>query len=234
MTLFFPCFFSNWCYGYEFGPLGAYFTGRTNSLKAVLYWAAQCLGSWILGNMILDNPNYPRTKRAWHGFCVLVVLTIFKFGGGAAFEYTAVRNGWALSPLDVAHPEALFYPLLLCVCNGIHDAFFQVFTYYLIGAISNESEKLSRYAGFYKGVQSAGNGIWWVSTGFVFTREKGNALDSTTQFWMMTVPCVVSLLFWGIFIGFYVEDTTREDRRNMRGVLIRREVDVAKAGLIDA
>ncbi|KAJ2704918.1 hypothetical protein FB645_002871 [Coemansia sp. IMI 203386] len=41
------------------------------------------------------------------------------------------------------------------------DAHLQSFAYWLIGTMTNDSQMLARYAGFYKGVQSLGAAVAW-------------------------------------------------------------------------
>ncbi|CAN0916661.1 UNC93-like protein 2 [Linum grandiflorum] len=47
------------------------------------------------------------------------------------------------------------------ICYGLLDAFFQAMIYWVIGALAHDSEVLSRYVGFYKGVQSLGATVAW-------------------------------------------------------------------------
>ncbi|KAJ3014105.1 UNVERIFIED_CONTAM: hypothetical protein HDU68_000434 [Siphonaria sp. JEL0065] len=209
LTILIPCMSSNWFYTYQFGPFGDYFSGRTNGLKAIFYWLAQAAGAWVLGNMFLDNTKYPRTTRAWTGVYLMAGTTLAFFAGGAAFEYIASAKGFIA--IDAGEETGRFLgPFLLYVSYGLYDAFFQVYTNYLIGAISNDSETLSRYAGFYKGTQSGAGGISWALNGFVFTKANGNKLTSTAQFWVMITPCVLSVIFFAIFTKTFVKDTTDE------------------------
>ncbi|ORY23183.1 hypothetical protein BCR33DRAFT_716626 [Rhizoclosmatium globosum] len=213
LTILIPCMSSNWFYTYQFGPFGDNFSGRSNGLKAIFYWLSQAAGAWVLGNMFLDNTKYSRTTRAWTGCYIMAGTTLAFFGGGAAFQYASDSNGWFKKGqhIDAGDNFGQFFgPFVLYVCYGLYDAFFQVYTNYLIGAISNDSETLSRYAGFYKGTQSGAGGISWALNGFVFTTDKGNKLSATTQFWVMVIPCVVSLFFFAIFCKVFVKDTTEE------------------------
>ncbi|KAJ2386455.1 hypothetical protein GGI23_006485, partial [Coemansia sp. RSA 2559] len=52
------------------------------------------------------------------------------------------------------------YIILYLLC-GVGDALYQSLAYWIIGALSNDNQKLSRYAGFYKGMQSFGAAIAW-------------------------------------------------------------------------
>ncbi|ORY47017.1 MFS general substrate transporter [Rhizoclosmatium globosum] len=211
LTILIPCMSSGWYYTYEFGPFGDFFTGRSAGLKAIFYWLAQAAGAWVLGKMFLDNTKYPRTTRAWTGCLIMVISTFAFFGGGAAFQYVS-SNDSSFTKIDAGENFGRFVgPWLLYICYGLYDAFFQTYVNYLIGAISNDSETLSRYAGFYKGTQSAAGGISWALNGFAFTKEKGNALSSTTQFWVMVIPCIVSLFFMALYTKFFVKDTTEKE-----------------------
>ena len=64
-------------------------------------------------------------------------------------------------------------PFALYVTYGLLDAMYQTLCYWTIGAISSEPDELSRYSGFYKGVQSAGAAIAWHidNTGVSFVGE---------------------------------------------------------------
>ena len=44
---------------------------------------------------------------------------------------------------------------------GFLDAMWQTYAYWLMGALSNDSRKLAYFAGFYKGIQSAGAAVVW-------------------------------------------------------------------------
>ncbi|KAJ8596067.1 hypothetical protein M405DRAFT_806146 [Rhizopogon salebrosus TDB-379] len=64
--------------------------------------------------------------------------------------------------MDIYDPR---YPahLWLMIFYGLLDAMWQTTTLWLIGAMSNDSNKLAIYAGFYHSIQSAGAaGVWRV------------------------------------------------------------------------
>ncbi|KAI9346869.1 major facilitator superfamily domain-containing protein [Obelidium mucronatum] len=214
LTLLLPCMASNWFYTYQFNVFGLNFTGRSNNLKAVFYWIAQAVAAWVLGHMFLDNKKYPRVQRAWTGLYIVTATTLIVFGAGAAFEYISDARMLSLpkNNLDAATNFGAFIgPCILYAAYGVYDAFFQVYTNYLIGAISNDSKTLSRYSGFYKGTQSFAGGISWALSGYFFTKENGNQLTPKDQFWIMVVPCALSVVFWAVFVNRYVKNTTVED-----------------------
>lgn len=65
------------------------------------------------------------------------------------------------TPIDVASARWAM-PGILFVLMGVTDALVQSYCLWLIGAHANEPDALSRYAGYYKGVQSAGAGVAWM------------------------------------------------------------------------
>ncbi|MBE7181749.1 MAG: hypothetical protein INR71_11190, partial [Terriglobus roseus] len=52
-------------------------------------------------------------------------------------------------------------PMFLYMFYGFYDAAWQTTAYWLMGSLTNNSRKLANFAGFYKGIQSAGAAIIW-------------------------------------------------------------------------
>ena len=50
---------------------------------------------------------------------------------------------------------------ILYLFYGFLDAMWQTYAYWLMGALSNDPRKLAYFAGFYKGIQSAGAAVVW-------------------------------------------------------------------------
>ena len=44
---------------------------------------------------------------------------------------------------------------------GFFDAAWQTCVYWFMGALTNNGRKLANFAGFYKGIQSAGSAVTW-------------------------------------------------------------------------
>jgi len=53
-------------------------------------------------------------------------------------------------------------PMLLFMYCGLADSLVQTYAYWIIGAISNSPKTLSRYVGYYKGIQSFGACLAWI------------------------------------------------------------------------
>ncbi|QDS74802.1 hypothetical protein FKW77_002207 [Venturia effusa] len=173
IVFLFPMFFaSNWFYTYQFNDVNlARFNIRTRALNDILYWLAQMAGALVFG-FALDFPNVKRTTRAKIAWVVMLVLTFVIWGGGYVFQrgYTrddvAVvdKNKTPITPkvpqLDL-HSNGYVGPMFLYIFYGFSDAAWQTCVYWFMGAISNNSRKLANFAGFYKGIQSAGAAIIW-------------------------------------------------------------------------
>lgn len=159
VILLFPMFLaSNWFTTYQFNDVNLpQFNLRTRSLNSVLYWTAQILGASIAGQL-LDIRGVRRTTRAKGAWVALMVLTMAVWGGGYAFQrtYTRAEND------NIDWTDGSYIgPMFLYIFYGFYDAAWQVTVYWFMGAITNSGRKLANFAGFYKGIQSAGAAITW-------------------------------------------------------------------------
>ncbi|KAF7896515.1 hypothetical protein EAF00_006529 [Botryotinia globosa] len=164
--LLFPMFFaSNWFYTYQFnGVNGAHFNTRTRALNNILYWFAQIIGAFLSG-YALDIQRFKRTTRARAGLIVLIVLTAAIWGAGYGFQ-SSVPDRDVTGKLDYEGKmdwtsEGYAEGLVLYIAYGFYDAVWQLSVYWFMGALSNSGRKTANFAGFYKGIQSAGAAIAW-------------------------------------------------------------------------
>ncbi|KAL4913174.1 major facilitator superfamily domain-containing protein [Aspergillus aurantiobrunneus] len=157
---FFPMFLaSNWFYGYHFNAInGAYFSIRTRALNSILYWAMQMVGAFLFG-LILDMKFLKRPARAKFIWFILFALTMGVWGGGYAFQRTYTREN---SERNKDWTDSGFVgPMFMYMFYGFYDAAFQTCAYWFMGCLSNNGRKLANFAGFYKGIQSAGAAGMW-------------------------------------------------------------------------
>nr|XP_043610292.1 UNC93-like protein 1 [Erigeron canadensis] len=156
---------SNFFYSYQFNNVnGALFNLRTRGLNNVFYWGAQMIGSVFIG-YIMDFSFKSRKKRGLVGITVVAVIGTGIWIGGLfnqrGYNYHDVKNE-SLKLLDFKKSGNDFAgPFVLYFSYGLLDAMFQSMVYWVIGGLANDSVILSRYAGFYKGVQSAGGAVAW-------------------------------------------------------------------------
>ncbi|KAL3465403.1 major facilitator superfamily domain-containing protein [Aspergillus heterothallicus] len=164
---FFPMFLSsNWFYGYHFNAInGSFFSIRTRALNSILYWLMQMVGAFLFG-LILDMKYLKRPARARFIWFLLFALTMGVWGGGYAFQRTYTRE--SVAPINgVARPgkdwanSGYVGPMFMYMFYGFYDAAFQTCAYWFMGCLSNNSRKLANFAGFYKGIQSAGAAGMW-------------------------------------------------------------------------
>lgn len=160
IILMFPMFLaSNWFYAYHFNSVNlAYFTVRTRALNSLLYWLMQMVGAFIFGQL-LDMKWFSRPTRAKINFGILIAITMAIWGGGYAFQKTYTRE---TVKDDTDWTDSHYIgPMFLYMFYGFYDAAFQTCTYWYMGSMSNNARKLANFAGFYKGIQSAGAAGMW-------------------------------------------------------------------------
>ncbi|KAL6122989.1 hypothetical protein ACLB2K_075512 [Fragaria x ananassa] len=151
---------SNFFYTYQFNNVnGVMFNVRTRGLNNVFYWGAQMAGSIGIG-YIMDFSFKSRRTRGFFGIIVVAVLSSAIWAGGLANQLGYSR-GNKPEKLDFKGGSDYAGPFVLYFSFGLLDAMFQSLVYWVIGALANDSETLSRYVGFYKGVQSAGGAVAW-------------------------------------------------------------------------
>lgn len=165
ILLLFPMFFaSNWFYTYQFNDVNlARFTVRTRSLNGVLYWTMQIVGAMLFG-YLLDRQTVRRSTRAKVLWLGLMLITMGIWGGGFAFQRHYTRQSVDQDPslrIDWSQGSRYIGPMFLYMFYGFYDAAWQTAVYWFLGSLTNDTKKLANFAGFYKGIQSAGAAIMW-------------------------------------------------------------------------
>lgn len=209
IMLMFPMFFaSNWFYTYQFNDYNhPRFNLRTRSLNSLLYWFAQMIGATILG-LVLDLKRYRRSVRARIGFVIVFLLAMAIWGGGLKFQLG--YNRWDVDPTNPNRIEPMDFsdklyvgPVFLYIFYGMHDAIFQSFIFWTLGALSNNPKKTALYAGFYKGIQSAGAAVAWRMDAI-----HKPYMDMFISSWALIVG---SLLVSAPLIFFHIKDHTEAE-----------------------
>ncbi|KAK5170754.1 hypothetical protein LTR04_004078 [Oleoguttula sp. CCFEE 6159] len=169
----FPMFFaSNWFYTYQFNDVNlAQFNTRTRALNNTLYWFSQIVGAFVFG-YALDIKSVRRSMRAKIAWVTLFLITMAVWGGGYAFQKRYTReqvHAGDATPKDTSDDyvkmdwttSGYVGPMFLFMFYGFYDAAWQTCVYWFMGALTNNGRKLANFAGFYKGIQSAGAAIMW-------------------------------------------------------------------------
>ncbi|KAJ2721576.1 hypothetical protein GGI07_003867 [Coemansia sp. Benny D115] len=159
---------SNFFYSYQWGAYnGSLFTIRTRGLNSMLYWASQMAAAYAI-SFLHDRSLISRRQRGLLSLSILTVLANVMWGctlviqkrythGPLPHKSTDYPGGL----IDFIEPARSAGPIILYCFMGVVDALWQSFAYWLIGTMTNDSQMLARYAGFYKGMQSLGAAIAW-------------------------------------------------------------------------
>lgn len=156
----FPLFWSsNWFLTYQSNDYNApLFTLRARSLNSLLYFFMQIIIALTFGTL-LDVKRWSRKVRAYTGWAAIMILTCAVWGGGTAVLVKTSR-GQVFDRIDIYSGD-YFVHLLLYMCYGLMDAAYQIYIYWVMGALTNDSRKMAYFAGYYKGIQSAGAAVVW-------------------------------------------------------------------------
>ncbi|KAG6380477.1 major facilitator superfamily domain-containing protein [Boletus reticuloceps] len=202
ILLLFPMFFaSNYFYTWQFNDYNsALFNIRARSLNNFMYWLSQIIGSWMI-SLVLDSARFRRRTRAFAGWVILFVMAFIVHIW--AYEYQKTYTRQSIPPdaqkMDIYDPA---YPahVWLMIFYGLLDAMWQTMVFWLIGSMSNDTNKLAIYAGFYHSIQSAGAaGVW---------RMDAIGLPYLNIFLSTWCLVVAGLLFAFPMIYMRVRDTT--------------------------
>lgn len=200
-----PGFFaSNFFYSYQFGMNAFYFSLRTRSLNSLIYWLTQVLGTFFL-SLILDSSKFDRRKRGIIGTTIVSIFVMTTWAGGAAFQKGFTRQS---TPPNVDWTDSNFGgPFVLYFMYGMSDAMYQSLCYWIMGALTNENYLLARYAGLYKGVQSAGAAISF-------------GIDASGVPFINELAANFAMMGFSIPLMFYVVSTIRETNYGLEADVI--------------
>ncbi|KAK3818090.1 MAG: major facilitator superfamily domain-containing protein [Linnemannia gamsii] len=164
MLLLIPAFFfSNFSYTYQFNDFNGYaFNIRTRALNSIVFWIAQIIGALVIGYM-LDGIPLKRPRRAVIGLVFIGVLFMATWLAAlmVQLKHDFNRKPDMRSPKFIDFKKGGIYTGMVAIYGmfGFCDAAFAVYCYWLMGALSNKHDELSRYAGFFKSIQSLGGAV---------------------------------------------------------------------------
>ncbi|KAG1730558.1 major facilitator superfamily domain-containing protein [Suillus paluster] len=162
VLLLFPLFCASaYFYTWQFNDYNAaLFNIRARSLNNFVHWLSQIFGSVMLG-FVLDSKWLRRRGRAFAGWFILLVVAFVVHIWAYEYQKTYTRSSVLLTPkMDIYDPR---YPahIWLMIFYGLLDAMWHVMCFWLIGAMSNDTNKLAIYSGFFHSIQAAGSAIGW-------------------------------------------------------------------------
>ncbi|KAI9595858.1 major facilitator superfamily domain-containing protein [Syncephalis fuscata] len=191
---------SNWFYSYQFDGYNApLFEISTRGLNNVFYWGAQMIGAFGIG-YFLDSPRFNRSVKAIYSLIAIAVISCAIWGGGLAMQlqYTAETAKQDINFKDSARAAG---PIILYFFYGLLDAIVQSWCYWMMGALTNDPSLLARYAGLYKGVQSAGGAISWA-----IASAKVSLLVQLIINWVLLLVAVIP----AFYVARQVKDTSHD------------------------
>ncbi|KAF9427731.1 hypothetical protein BGZ94_004302 [Podila epigama] len=209
-----PMFFTtNWIYTYQFNAVnGLNFSARSRLMNSSFYWMAQIIAS-ILYGAFLDKKEWSRPTRARYGLILLAVILAGTWAGGLIFQArwgpqnAIFKEGeWVKDDNDylnidlVNNTSDYIGPFILYFFYGVVDAMYQGYSYWLMGALTNDTNTAARYAGFYKFVQNLGG----ILAPIVQTSTIGNApsvghnIQNATGRGMGEIIIAIVLCFAGV------------------------------------
>lgn len=160
-------------------------------------------GSIAIG-YVMDFSFKSRRARGFTGISLVAVIGTIIWAGGLANQHGYSLDKLPEKKLDFKDSGIEFAgPFVLYMSYGLLDAMYQSMVYWLIGALADDSQTLSRYSGFYKGVQSAGAAVAWQ----VDTR-KVPLMSQLIVNWSLTT---VSYPLLVLLVYFYVKNDNDDD-----------------------
>lgn len=163
IILLFPMFFaSNWFYTWQFNNYNAaLFNIQARSLNNFVYWISQIIGSIAMG-FLLDNSKISRRVRAFTGWGALFAMVWAVHIWAYFYQKDYTRES---IPVDAdkmgIYDKGYVAKVWLYFFCGVLDAMWQITAYWIMGAMSNDPNKLAHFTGLYKAIQSAGAaGVW--------------------------------------------------------------------------
>ncbi|KAJ2801359.1 hypothetical protein H4R20_003704 [Coemansia guatemalensis] len=168
LSLFPMCVSSNFFYTYQWdGFNGTLFNPRTRGFNTMVYWVSQMTAVYAI-SFLYDCKLFSRRKRGILSLVLFAVLANAMWGCTFIIQlrYTHGQleekpTDYPGGPIDLTQVQRAVGPIVLFSAMGIVDALQQSLAYWLLGVITDDALMLSRYAGFYKSMQSLGAAIAW-------------------------------------------------------------------------
>ncbi|KAH8555301.1 major facilitator superfamily domain-containing protein [Umbelopsis sp. PMI_123] len=157
---------SNWFYTYQFSDYngGGFYNLRTRNFNNMFYWLFQIIGAGFFGFLLDWKFLGNRKRRAFIGNTFVLVLMIALWVGCIFVQNKYTRESVVALKADPTLQMDVLSPgygglLIEYALFGAGDAIYQGFIYWLMGTMTNDTERAARYGGFYKTIQNAANAI---------------------------------------------------------------------------
>ncbi|KAJ1963637.1 hypothetical protein GGI12_001934 [Dipsacomyces acuminosporus] len=225
------CFTSNFFYSYQFNIInGALFNIRTRGFNNIIYWGAQMISAYLF-SLVLDSKKLTRQRRGIIGFVIVALFFNSIWGGSLALQTKYTHGPTPTGPtdypggsIDFLDTQRAIGPIMLYFFCGMGDALFQSLAYWIIGALTNDSQKLSRYVGFYKGIQSLGSAIAWQ-----LGAKNVPFMNQLIGNWVLFAISLPSMFYVVYSIKEHSENYVREDD-HLNALYMNSRIDDAEGG----
>ncbi|CAO3633957.1 unnamed protein product [Cunninghamella blakesleeana] len=213
MLILIPLFAgSNWFYTYQFQVYngGGYFNVPARGLNNFVYWVMQILGGGIFGWFLDLKLLGSRRSRAFIANTIVLLVCVSLWIGAIEIQKRFTKEA-------VHVPEKLkfgiFDPGYAGLCAeyalfGLMDSIYQGFSYWLMGTMTNDTERAARFGGFYKTIQNAFAAV---------AAQLGNHLDYDVQLYIVFAINAVGLLL-AFVVCATVPEVTIEEIDNLDGI----------------
>jgi hypothetical protein len=170
---------------------------RARALNNLLYWLFQIIGAGFFGWFLDSSKVGSRKQRAMYSNAITLVIIAGLWIGAVViqkgFTRQSIGEGSDWVPIDVYDSR---YPGLVVeyALFGLIDAIYQGFIYWLLGTMTNDTERAARYGGFYKTIQNAANAV-------------ANQLEAQHVAYMTQLIVVFVINVVGLILSFVVSWT---------------------------
>ncbi|KAI9301751.1 major facilitator superfamily domain-containing protein [Cunninghamella echinulata] len=214
MLILIPLFAgSNWFYTYQFQVYngGGYFNLTARTLNNFVYWLFQIVGGGIFGWFVDLKALGNRRRRAFIANTIVLIFTIALWSGGIEIQKRFTRE--SAKALPVQEKMGVYTPGYAGLCieyalYGLLDSIYQGFAYWLMGTMTNDTERAARYGGFYKTIQNAFAAV---------ASQLGNHVAFDAQLYIVFAINAVGLLL-SYVVCYTVPDVTVEQVDNLIGI----------------
>jgi hypothetical protein len=207
---------SNWFYTYQQSCYngGGYFNLRTRAFNNMFYWMFQIFGAGLYGFLLDWKILGNRKRRAFIGNTVTLVIISAVWIGSIFAQQKFTRESVVALKADPTLQMDVLSPgyaglVIEYALFGASDAIYQGFIYWLLGTMTNDTERAARYGGFYKTIQNAANAI-------------AGQVDAIRTPYMTELAIAFALNGVGLLLSyivcFTIPDVTEEVIDNLQGV----------------
>ncbi|GAB5587825.1 hypothetical protein Unana1_02725 [Umbelopsis nana] len=217
MLILIPLFAgSNWFYTYQFQVYngGGYFNLRARTFNNMFYWLFQVIAAGFFGFFLDWKILGNRRTRAYIGNTFTLLFITAVWIGGIIVQQKFTRESAAALKKDPTLQMDVFSPgygglVVEYALMGAADAIYQGFIYWLLGTMTNDTERAARYGGFYKTIQNAFYAI-------------AGQVDAIGTLYMTELAVAFALNCAGLLLAYVVcatvPDVTEETIDNLEGI----------------